>query len=201
MRAMVGRIHVPMPSLPAMPNITTPSGTGGTENEDQYQRYVGFPYMQDKNTGQWVKDDTQYTLMPDNFAIPYSSRPVVEKDMSKYKYPDEVGYVPPAGVQGVVTDLTQGINWTAPPRDVFASIADKKRPCERSRHNWNRESVRFPVETARYARENDNMGVRNFRYGDPPPPGPPSGLREIGCIGAAAVAAAAVTGSVVPVMG
>jgi len=138
-------------------------------------------------------------------AAPQSTptvRAQARRDTGAYTYPDEIGYRPMAGTQGVVADLAQGFNWTAaPPRDVFATIADEERPCEKSRFDWNRESVRFPLETARYARENDNVGVRNFRYGDPPGPPGPSALGEVGCIGLAAVAAAAVTGSVVPVMG
>ncbi len=104
---------------------------------------------------------------------------------------DAIGYRPMEGTQGVVADPALGFNWTAaPPRDVFATLADQPRTREPDDFDWSRESVRFPVETAQYARVNDNMGVRDFQYGDPP--GPPDGSHtqtKWDCIGLAAMAA------------
>jgi len=170
-------------------------GVAGRRGTEMRGRSALWPHrrfsVSDEQRQWWYNQPDTATAAPQSTP---TVRAQARRDTGGYTTVDEHGYRPMEGTQGVVADLAQGLNWTAAsPRDVFASIADKKRPCEKSRHDWNRESVRFPLETARYARENDNMGVRNFQYGDPPgPPGPPSVLGDLPCIGAAAVAAAAV---------
>ena len=177
-----------------------PRPTRGTEMRGHRSGHWPHPRLSvSEEQMAWYRQADTATAAPQSTP---TVRAQARRGTGAYTYPDEIGYRPMAGTQGVVADLAQGLNWTAaPPRDVFATIADEERPCEKSRFDWNRESVRFPLETARYARENDNVGVRNFRYGDPPGPPGPSALGEVGCIGAAALAATLVTGSVVPVMG
>ncbi len=178
------------------PRPTSRATVYGPQPRPSVMRPTPKPFEPDRRFSVSKEQMEWYHRQPDTADSAPQSTPTVRaqarRDKGTYTHVDErIGYRPMEGTQGVVADPALGFNWTAaPPRDVFATLADQPRTREPDDFDWNRESVRFPVETGRYARENDNIGVREFQYGDPP--GPPGGSHtqiKWDCIGLAAMAA------------
>ena len=91
-----------------------------------------------------------------------------------------------AGEQGVVVDFGKFLQQTQAPLPrtndlIFGDMLS--RPSTST--DWYRTNNRFPLETAKFSREAQNVGVQGWRMGRGPESMPP-----VDCIGAAALAAA-----------
>lgn len=99
------------------------------------------------------------------------------------------GYAPMYGEQGVVIDFANDASkWqkAAVGRDDL-SYFRAEMPSQPT--DWYRRSLRYPLETQRFSRVTDNIGVAPFDPGDPSDPSKSGTGCAIPCIGAAAAAA------------
>ena len=98
------------------------------------------------------------------------------------------GYAPQPGELGVVIDFANYLSQTQtplPPRDDLRLSDLRARPSTLT--DWYRTNNRYPLETAKFAREAMNVGMQGWGGGG----GPPGSGLSIGCIGGAALAGAA----------
>lgn len=121
-------------------------------------------------------------------GVPLPSGPRGPRVVQRVSHEPDVNYYRPmSGVHGVVADM-QGYLATLPKAQARSDFRGEYLARASQPTDWYHSTMRFPLESARFARETDNYGVTPMDDGGG---GGGSGL-DWGCIGAAAGAAAAV---------